>query len=309
MNCRLVPVFSLLLAIASATAAIAAPRVAASIKPVHSLVAAVMAGIGTPVLILDGATSPHTASLRPSQAKSIESAELIFWIGADLELFLARPIETLGGGSTAIALIDAPGVTKLENRHGGAFTDHHDGEADDHDHGTGYDPHIWLDPGNAIAMTHAIRDALSAADPENASRYDRNAAAIARRLTELSAALKERLAPLSTRKFVVFHDAFQYFEARFGLTSAGILTLNPEFAPGARRLHEIRDRIAETGAVCIFSEPQFEPRIVSVLAAESNARWAELDPLGSDLPPGPDFYFNLLEALAESFERCLGGAT
>jgi zinc transport system substrate-binding protein len=303
---RLLPVFIMILAATSASGARAEPKVVVSIKPVHSLVAGVMQGVGTPSLLLEGAASPHSSSLRPSQARSIESAQIIFWIGEDLELFLARALKTLGRDSAAVALMNAPGVSRLANRRAGALDERHDEVPDGQGHGSGDDPHIWLDPDNAIAMTLAIRDVLSEADPENARRYSENAETLSRRLKELTAALENRLAPIANRRFVVFHDAFQYFERRFGLTSAGILTLNPELSPGARRLGEVRDKISRSRAVCIFAEPQFEPKIVSMIAAETNIRWSELDPLGSNIAPGPELYFGLLADLAASFRRCLG---
>ncbi|MEC9344296.1 MAG: zinc ABC transporter substrate-binding protein [Pseudomonadota bacterium] len=332
-----VSLLATLLALAGAHAATAQPRVVASIKPVHSLVAAVMDGVGEPELIVTGAGSPHDYALRPSQARMIERGDLVFWIGEGLETFLARPLESLGGRAVLVELADTPGLTLLAPREGGAFEAHgHGDEAHEHEsheegaeaheeheehadhdddaagHEAGHDghgafnPHLWLDPRNAAAMLDAIADALATADPANAARYRDNARAYASRLHALEGDIAERLAPVKDRPFVVFHDAYPYFEHRFGLSAAGSITLHPEHAPGAERIAEIRARFAETDAACVFSEPQFEPRLVSVVIEGTGARTAELDPLGATLEPGPDLYIGLLSGMADSFAGCLG---
>ena len=286
--------------------AMAAPKVVASIKPVHSLAAAVMDGVATPQLLLGAGASPHGASLKPSQATALQDADVVFWIGPDLESFLEAPMATIAADARSVELEHAPGVTVLAPREGGTFDLHDDG--DEADHADGHeevDPHMWLDPANARAFVAAMADALSAVDPENAAKYAENAEAEIARLDELQAQLAQRLAPLAGKPFIVFHDAYHYFENRFGIEAAGSVTVSPELAPGAERVAEIRQRIAEAGATCVFTEPQFPPRLVATIIEGTDARTGALDPLGSDLPDGPDLYPALLTGLADNLEKCL----
>ncbi len=331
-----------------------APRVVVSIAPIHSLVAGVMEGVGTPTLLIQGAGSPHSYTLRPSEAQALQQADVVFWVGEELETFLVRPLAALPGGAHAVALIDAPGMRLLPVREGGAWeshahgaesdadhdhADHHHGDAhdhghdhahdhagtaeahdhdhghaaaaaeghgaEDHDHGA-HDAHLWLDPENAGAIVRAAAASLSARDPANAGAYAANATQIEARLDGLEAELTAALAPVRTVPYVVFHDAYQYFEDRFGLNAVGTITVSPERAPGAQRLQEIRQKIRELGARCVFSEPQFEPRLVETVTEGLAVRRGVLDPLGADLPNGPDHYFALLSGLANSLGECLG---
>ncbi|MBC2859212.1 zinc ABC transporter substrate-binding protein ZnuA [Stappia sp. 28M-7] len=339
------------LLVATSAAGHAAPKVVASIKPVHSLVASVMQGIGEPQLIIEGAGSPHTYSLRPSQARALQDADLIFWIGHELEAFLEKPVETIGTGAKSVELIDAHGLVKLPFREGGAFEAHdhgdhggehggehghadhdedkhddhaghdhdekhetaeahgHDhGDADGHGHAHGaFDAHIWLDPENAKAMVNEIAEALSEADPENAAAYEANAAKTVERIETMRADIDARLTPLRGKGFIVFHDGYQYFEKRFDVTASGSITVSPEVMPGAERVAEIKARIGELGATCVFAEPQFEPKLIQVVTEGTAARSGVLDPLGAELADGPDLYFGLIDGLASSMEQCLGG--
>lgn len=293
--------------------------VIASIKPVHSLVAAVMQGAGEPVLIVEGAGSPHTYSLKPSQAAALQEADVVFWIGEALEAFLEKPIETIGSHARAVELVDAPGVEVLGLREGGAFDEHgHDEEDDaapaheahDDEHGLGdIDMHVWLDPLNAAAMAHEIAAALGDADPDNAALYTKNAAALDLRLQALTAELAEDLAPVRGAGYIVFHDSYQYFEHRFGLTPAGSITVSPDVMPGADRLTEIRAKVSELGAACVFAEPQFEPKLISVVTEGTDARAGTLDPLGAEADAGPELYFEVMRGLAGSFTTCLAEAS
>ena len=283
-------------------------KVVASIKPVHSLVAAVMQGVGEPSLIVDGAGSPHNFSLKPSQAAEIQEADLVFWIGEGLEAFLDKTIETIGAGANAVELIDAPGLQTLRFREGGAF-EAHDGEKDEaqgeaHDE---IDMHVWLDPVNAKALAKAIEEALAAADPDNAAAYRANAAALGAKLDALVTNISGELETVRDRRFVVFHDGYHYFENRFGVTAAGSLTVTPDVMPGAERVAEIQGTIARLGVTCVFSEPQFEPRLIAIVTEGTGAHLGELDPLGASLEPGPGLYFELLRAMAASIRTCLSG--
>ncbi|MGE0846622.1 MAG: zinc ABC transporter substrate-binding protein ZnuA [Flavobacteriaceae bacterium] len=317
----------------------AAISVVASIKPVHSLVAAVMEGAGEPSLIVTGSGSPHGFSLKPSQAKALEEADVVFWIGHGMENFLAGPLETLSGKAHVVELGDAEGLVRLPYREGGAFEAHdhaHEGHdhahegGDDHDHADGDDDHsheehaahdhedehehehegadmhLWLDPQNARAMVTAIAGALAEVDPDNAARYRENARRLDATLAALTNELGDRLEPVRGKPYIVFHDAYHYFEDRFGLTAAGSVTINPQTLPGAKRVGEIRHRIEDAHAACIFAEPQFDDRIVRAIAEGTGARTGVLDPLGASLDDGPGLYPALLRGMANSFADCLG---
>lgn len=330
----------------SLSPALAAPKVVASIKPVQSLVAAVMDGVGEPSVIVDGAASPHTFALKPSTAKLIADADVVFWVGPELEPFLSKPLETLGEKAEAIELSEAPGVTKLPVREDANFEPHHHGEEEgeagheghdhaahdhsghshgteakeaaghdhghSHDHGHGhehgeFDAHVWLDPENAKAMADDIAHHLSEADPENAATYAANAAALKEKLTALETELAAELEPVKDKPFIVFHDAYQYFEHRFGVRAAGSVTLSPEVQPGAERVAALRTKLKDLGAVCVFSEPQFEPKLVSVLIEGTDVRTGVLDPLGADVANGKDLYFEVTRNMAASLKTCLSG--
>jgi zinc transport system substrate-binding protein len=287
----------------------------ASIKPVHSLVAAVMEGIAAPALVVAGGASPHTHALRPSEARMLGRARVIFWIGEDLETFLAAPLAALRTGARIVPLVEAAGVTRLALRTGGVRrapsfrvvpgNAWREPTAPHRPKPSSVDPHVWLDPANASAMVAAIVDALSAADPANGVRYAANAARVTARIEALDAELRALLAPVSDVPYVVFHDAYQYFERRYGLKAVAAVTVSPERAPGARRLSEIRDVIRATGVRCVFTEPQFERALVGTVTAGTGAAAAPLDPLGGDIAPGPGFYFALMRALAQSLHGCL----
>ena len=304
----LAPITMLATALLTSTA-MAAPNVVASIKPVHSLVAAVMAGIGEPTLIVKGAASPHTYALRPSDAGALESADIVFWTGHGMELFLGEALETLATKAKVVELAESPGIELLPVREGGAFEPHSDGDETEHDHeheehGEG-DMHFWLDPENARLMVTQIAATLAEADPENATAYQVNAEAELVKLDELEAELAATLAPVADKPFIVFHDAYQYFEARFGLSLAGSVTVTPDALPGAARIDELKAKVAELGATCVFAEPNFEPTIISAITEGSAAKAGVLDPEGGALAEGVDLYPELLRGLATSLVDCL----
>lgn len=313
---KLLAPFALLTTALLTTTAMAAPDVVASIKPVHSLVSAVMAGVGEPTLIVKGSASPHTYALKPSDAGALESADIVFWTGHGMELFLADALETLATDAIVVELAESPGINLLSVREGGAFEAHahegeehgdeeHDHEHQEHDeHGEG-DMHFWLDPENAKLMVTQIATTLAEVDPENATAYQANAEAELVRLDELEAELAATLAPVADKPFIVFHDAYQYFEARFGLTLAGSVTVTPEVMPGAARIDELKAKIAELGATCVFAEPNFEPTIIAAITEGSPAKSGVLDPEGGALAEGVELYPTLLRGLADSLVDCL----
>ncbi|HPF57611.1 MAG TPA: zinc ABC transporter substrate-binding protein [Candidatus Competibacteraceae bacterium] len=303
----------LLLPLAGFTAGL---PVMVSIKPVHSLVASVMQGVDEPFLLVKGGASPHDYRLRPSDARAMEQARVAFWIGPGMENFLTKPLENVQGKIRAVALLETPGIKVLPLRTGGAWEGHrHDYESSsddhdhdhDHDHGheASHDLHIWLDPVNAIAMTREIVSALSEIDPEHQADYQRNGAALIERLGRLNQQLESDLAHVKEQPYVVFHDAYQYFEQRYGLNAVGSVVLDPEQRPGAQRVAEIQARIRDLKVRCVFSEPQFQSALAVTIVSGSGAQQGILDPLGAELPEGPDAYFQLLQGLADALKMCL----
>lgn len=290
-----------------AARAAAAPHVVTSFLPLQSLAAGVMAGVGTPTEIIHGAGSPHTYAIRPSEARDLAEADVVFWIGPDFERFLVRPIAALGGRARAVAMIKVPEVEVLRARRGGSWE-----RQEDEPLGTAgleeADPHVFLDPRNAAAMVRAMAATLDAADPAHKAQYDRNAAAVVARLEGLDAEFAKTLAPVKGVPFVVFHDGTQYLEHRYGLTAVGSIVVSPERPPGAKRIAEIHDKIETAHAACVFSEPQFESALVRTVVAGTKARTGVLDYVGVNLKPGPDAYFEMMRGLARSLAGCLGTA-
>lgn len=298
-----------------------APVVVTSIKPVHSLVSAIMQGVGKPELIVDGAASPHTYNLKPSNARALQDAKVIFWVGPGLEAFLEKPLQSLGSDAIVAQLDDAPGLVKLPFREGGAFEAHDDGDENegaghehaeaghDHDHEHGaFDTHLWLDPMNAKAMAAEITTTLVAADPANALTYEANAKALDDKLDALDKEIAATVSPVKDKPFIVFHDAYQYFEHRYHIRVAGSITVSPETIPGAERVSEIHKKVGDLGATCVFAEPQFEPRLVNVVIEGTKAKSGVLDPEAATLPAGPDLYFTLMRGIADSMRDCLASA-
>lgn len=325
---RLTPILALAAALAAAPAVQAeVPKVVTSIKPIHALVATVMGDLGSPQLIVKGAASPHTYSLRPSDAEALEAADLVFWTGHGLERFLREALSALATEAMIVELSEAPGLELLPVREGGAFATHaheevhgeedaHEDEHAEHDNHVGHeaeehdeaDMHFWLDPENAKLMLDAIADALARTDPSNTDAYAANAESGKAELEALRADIAATLAPVGDKSFIVFHDAYQYFERRFGLNVAGSITVTPDTMPGARRIGELRQKIAEAGVACVFAEPQFEPTIIAAIIEGSGAEAGILDPEAAGLEPGPGLYRELLQGLADNFAGCLGGS-
>lgn len=276
--------------------AAAAPRVLATILPVHSLAAMVMRGAGAPELLLKGGAEPHGYALRPSDARLIRRAEVIFWIGPELEIFLTGALASLGRKAHVVSLSAAQGVVRLQRRGSGAGRS---GKS------LRVDPHIWLDPVNAAAMIGAMARTLSALDPANARIYAANRKRARMHLAALDRELRNSLAPVRGVPYVVFHDAYGYFERRYGLQHIAAITTGPDRAPGARRLRSIRRAMIAGRARCIFSEPPFRPKLAEALRRGTGARHGVLDPLGAGIAPGPGAYAILLRNLARAFAGCL----
>lgn len=303
--------FALLVAlIALVNPACAAPRVVVSILPVHSIVAAVMGNLGQPELLFQGRLSEHAASLSPRQLAALGHADVVFMVGHGLEYKLG---EVDGGeavnGRHFIELERAPGVTLLPIRQGAAWEPDADAPILPGSDQSGLvlraDPHIWLDPANAATMARAVAVELGRIDAANAVAYGANAEAFAASLTGLTQQITAELAPLAAKRFIVFHDAYHYFERRFGLAAAGSISDVSASQPSAARLKQIRDRLVATKAVCVFREPQFDDKYVRTIVEGTPARVGMLDGLGADLAPGPAAYAQLLRNLATGFTACL----
>ena len=298
-------------------------KVVASIKPIHSLVSYVMDGVGKPDVIVDGYNSPHGFSLKPSHAKMIENADLIIWVGEDLEAFLEKPLNTIAKKAINIEIMDLSGIKKLKFREKNIFEGHDDHghghkekKHDDHghkkakhdDHGHEghahgeHDPHVWLDPMNAKVIVKEIEKQLVKLDPDNSSKYKANSKKAQSELDNLTKNIKRDLK--GNLRFVVFHDAYQYFENRFGIKVLGALTVNPDVLPGAEQLSEIREVIEHEKVNCLFSEPQFNPAIIKSIAKDTKIKTGVLDPLGATLDKGKGMYSELLQSMYASFKGC-----
>jgi zinc transport system substrate-binding protein len=275
--------------------------VAVSVKPAHAIVAAVMEDVAAPWLIVGGGASPHAYAVRPSQARRLADAEVVFRVGGTLETFLGKPLAALAGGARLVTLIDVAGMTLHRTRIAGALSNRPEAPPDD----AGIDPHVWLDPANAKLIAGAVATVLGEVDPANGAAYAANAAAFAAAVDALDAELRATLAPLRGIPYAVYHDAYQYFERYYGLNAVASVTTGPEHRPGARRLRLIGAAIRESGARCLFREPQFEPALVRTLSEDTGLRVGVLDPLGAELAPGAGAYAALMRNLARALADCL----
>ena len=345
---------------AGSLAANAEIKVVTTIKPLHSLISNVMDGVGEPSLIIEGSTSPHSFVLKPSHAKMIEQADIIFWIGEDIETFMEKPLESIAKNAKKISFMELTSIEKLKFREENIFDhddhddhghgekkdhddhghgedkdhdDHGHGEKKDHDdhghgedkdhddhghsekkdhddHGHGheghhhgeFDAHIWLDPANAKEMLHEIAHELADLDPDNASKYESNADQTIKSIDQMIKDIDTNIN--KDAKFIVFHDAYQYFEKRFGVMTAGALTLNTDVLPGAKQISEIQEVIEERDIKCIFSEPQFNPKIIETIAQDTGIKTGVLDPLGSIFDGGKKQYFTLINDIGNKLKDC-----
>ncbi len=311
-------------------------NVVTSIKPLHSLTSYIMEGVGEPDLIIDGVASPHNFQIKPSHAKMLQKADLVIWVGEDLESFLPPALKSIPQNAVVFELLDQSGLKKLKFREKNIFEGHddhdehghdehakkeddhddHDDEEhakkeDDHDdhghdehghaHGE-YDPHIWLDPSNAKVIVKKITNQLSKIDKDNSSVYKANSKKLLKDLDVLIKEIKNEIN--KDASFVVFHDAYQYFEKRFGINVIGALTVNPDVMPGAEQLSEIREVIEHEKAKCIFSEPQFNPNIINSIASDTGVKTGVLDPLGANIDKGKEMYFQLIKDMSSSLKDC-----
>jgi len=310
------------------TSANAEIKVVTSIKPIHSLASYLMDGVSKPDLIVDGYSSPHGFALKPSHAKMLQEADLIFWVGEGLENFLIKPLNSIAKKAEKIELMEIKGLKKLKFREKNIFDGHddhgheeeghdeHKHEEDEHKHEEEghdehgheghahgeYDPHIWLDPINAKIILTEMVEHLIENDEKNSSVYKSN---LGKALKDIDKLIKDVKAELNKDiSFIVFHDAYQYFENRFNVTVLGAFTVNTDVMPGAEQLSEIREIIEHDKVSCIFSEPQFNPDIINTVAKDMDIKTGVLDPLGATLDPGKGLYFKLIKNMSKSFKGC-----
>ncbi len=360
MSMKLVPL-SLTASLLGGVAFADVPQVAVDIAPVHSLVAKVMEGVGTPDLIIQSGASPHEYSLRPSEASALQEADLVFWTGPDLTPWLTDTIGTLAPDAVVTTLMEADGTIELPFREGALFEAHnhddhddhgkeddhdghghddhaedkdhddhghddhaedkdhddhgHDDHAEDkdhddhaghesHDHGA-HDPHAWLSPQNASTWLNAIAAQLSAADPDNAGTYFANAAAGRAQMDALVTQVNATLDPVRGGRFVVFHDAYQYFETDFDFPASGAISIGDASDPSPARIAEIQGRIANESITCVLAEPQFNAGLVATVLDGSEANTGVIDPLGAELELGATLYPQLISDMATAFVDCL----
>ncbi len=280
--------------VAAAPAAARAPRVLATIPPVHSLAAMVMGGASALGLLIKGGADPHGYALRPSDARLIGAAEVIFWIGPELEGALANALASLARKAHVVTLSAASGVRRIEGREN--RRDRRTVRAD---------PHIWLDPANAAAMVRVMAQTLSQIDGANAAAYVANGKKAIAHLTALDVELRDRLTPVRRVPYVVFHDAYRYFEQRYGLNSIAAVTTGAQSAPGARRLQAIQRAMIEHRVPCLFIEPGGRPALADTLRRGTVARIGVLNALGAGIRPGARAYALLMRSLASSLTACL----
>lgn len=289
----------------------AEPKVVVSIKPIHSLLAGLMHDIGEPILLIDDNQSPHNMSLRPSNARALNEADLIVWIGSSLEPSLSRLLDSRNPDAEVVSLINTPELLLLPIRASHEWETHQHKQrhqmAPDHSASDmqAWDNHIWLSPDNAIQMVRHLTQILIRLDASHSDQYLKNSRSLLDRLQTLDTDLASRIAAVDETPFIVFHDAYHYFEQHFQLNTVGSVSISPERLSGARHIHELRQKIRRLNARCVFAEPQFEPKLVRTLVEGTHARIGQLDPLGQDLPAGPDAYFTLMQRLSENLVDCL----
>ena len=321
-NIKKIPfIFAILSFLTFFTSANSEIKVVTSIKPIHSLASYLMEGVGRPSLIVDGYASPHGFAMKPSHAKMLQEADIIFWVGEGLENFLEKPLKTVAKNAEKIELIEIKALNKLKFRERNIFDDHdhdehghddHGKKEDDHDehghddhdehaHGE-FDPHIWLDPVNAKVILKEMAEHLIENDEKNSAIYKKN---LAKALKDIDALIKNTKSELSKSvASIVFHDAYQYFEERFNVNILGAFTVNTDVMPGAEQLAEVREIIEHEKVACVFSEPQFNPDIIKAVAKDMDIKTGVVDPLGATLNPGKDLYFKLIQNMSTSFKNC-----
>ena len=277
-------------------------KIVTTIKPIHSILLNI---VDSDVdLLLDRNASPHDFKLKPSDMKKVNNADIFIYIDESIETFIERPLATLGEDVKKIKILGNAGLKLLPIREGGVWEEEDHGDGHHHDHGD-YDGHIWLSNKNVIKLTKFFVKELSKINPDKKNIYKANAKVFIKKLKENGKKIKNQLSSISDKPYIVFHDAYQYFESENSLNSVGSISLNPEISPTPKRIKEIKTKIEKDNVVCLFREPQFPSRIVQTVISETNAKEGELDPLGYDLTPGKNLYFELIDNLSTGLKNCL----
>lgn len=273
--------------------------VVTSIKPIYSLVTSVTEGTGVEVVLLvDGNQSPHHFSLKPSDMRALQSSAIVFYIHEGFEPYLTKPLAVLAEDSNVVALADDKNIVLYDKEA------EHVGHSAFGGHDAAKDYHTWLDPINAKHMVYTIKTELSKVFPDYIEKFDTNTSLLLAELDHLHLTNISKLTGIDGNSYILFHDAYQYFEHRYGLSSAGVMLLG-ERMPTIRHVRYMREILDDEDVKCVFSEPQINPDLIDVVTEGRVVRRVELDPLGFRLTKGPEMYVALIENLVDGFVACL----
>ncbi|PRM47142.1 zinc ABC transporter substrate-binding protein ZnuA [Haemophilus influenzae] len=302
-----------------------------SVKPLGFIVSSIAEGVtGTQVLVPAGA-SPHDYNLKLSDIQKVKSADLVVWVGEDVDSFLDKPISQIER-KKVITIADLADVKPLliqahhEHFHEDGDHDHdhknehkhdhkhehdhdhkHDHEHHDHDHHEGLTTnwHVWYSPAISKIVAQKVADKLTAQFPNKKALIAQNLSDFNRTLAEQSEKITAQLANVKDKGFYVFHDAYGYFNDAYGLKQTGYFTINPLVAPGAKTLAHIKEEIDEHKVNCLFAEPQFTPKVIESLAQNTKVNVGQLDPIGDKVTLGKNSYATFLQSTADSYMKCL----
>ena len=286
--------------------------VVASLKPLGFIASAIAEGVTTTEVLLPDGASEHDYSLRPSDVKRLQNADLVFWVGPDMEAFMEKSARQIPA-NRQVQMQALPEVQPLlikggdDDEHDHEGHDHGDENHDEHHHHGDYNMHLWLSPEIARMSAVAIHQKLVELMPQSRARLDANLKDFEAKLAQTDKQVGSELAPVKGKGYFVFHDAYGYFEKHYGLTPLGHFTVNPEIQPGAQRLHQIRTQLVEQKATCVFAEPQFRPAVVEAVARGTSVRMGTLDPLGTSIKLGKESYSQFLSQLSTQYASCLKG--
>ncbi len=290
--------------------------VVTSLKPLGFIASAIADGVTqTQVLLPDGA-SEHDYSLRPSDVKRLQNADLVVWIGPEMEAFMDKSTQSIPDNKK-VTIAQLEGVKPLlmkgadddddDHDHDGGHDHANSEKGDAHHHHGDYNMHLWLSPEIARLSAVAIHNKLVELMPQSRARLDANLKDFEANLAATDKQVASELAPVKGKGYFVFHDAYGYYEKHYGLTPLGHFTVNPEIQPGAQRLHQIRTQLVEQKATCVFAEPQFRPAVVESVARGTSVRMGTLDPLGTNIQLSKESYPAFLTQLATQYASCLKG--
>ena len=286
--------------------------VVASLKPLGFIASAIADGVTTTEVLLPDGASEHDYSLRPSDVKRLQNADLVFWVGPDMEAFMEKSARQIPA-NRQVQMQALPEVQPLlikggdDDEHDHEGHDHGGENHDEHHHHGDYNMHLWLSPEIARMSAVAIHQKLVELMPQSRARLDANLKDFEAKLAQTDKQVGSELAPVKGKGYFVFHDAYGYFEKHYGLTPLGHFTVNPEIQPGAQRLHQIRTQLVEQKATCVFAEPQFRPAVVEAVARGTSVRMGTLDPLGTSIKLGKESYSQFLSQLSTQYASCLKG--